>query len=56
MTVRKPVILGLTGWAAEELQLGRGTWLAWPAVFALFGSVGVAPVSERTSIARALEM
>jgi PAS domain S-box-containing protein len=31
--------LGLTGWAAEELMLGRGTWLAWPAVFALFGSV-----------------
>ena len=31
--------LGLTGWAAEELQLGHGTWLAWPAVFALFGSV-----------------
>src|ERR1700710_1749508 len=25
--------LGLTGWAAEELMLGRGTWLAWPAVF-----------------------
>jgi PAS domain S-box-containing protein len=34
--------LGLTGWAAEELMLGRGTWLAWPAVFALFG--GVAPL------------
>src|SRR5215831_15459153 len=31
--------LGLTGWAAEELMLGHGTWLAWPAVFALFGSV-----------------
>src|SRR4051812_405799 len=31
--------LGLTGWAAEELQLGHGIWLAWPAVFALFGSV-----------------
>jgi len=31
--------LGLTGWAAEELMLGQGTWLAWPAVFALFGSV-----------------
>jgi PAS domain S-box-containing protein len=31
--------LGLTGWAAEELQIGHGTWLAWPAVFALFGSV-----------------
>jgi PAS domain S-box-containing protein len=31
--------IGLTGWAAEELMLGRGTWLAWPAVFALFGSV-----------------
>src|SRR5258708_37267286 len=34
--------LGLTGWAAEELMLGHGTWLAWPAVFALFG--GVAPL------------
>jgi hypothetical protein len=34
--------LGLTGWAAEELMLGRGTWLAWPSVFALFG--GVAPL------------
>ncbi len=31
--------LGLTGWAAEELMLGKGTWLTWPAVFALFGSV-----------------
>jgi PAS domain S-box-containing protein len=31
--------IGLTGWATEELMLGRGTWLAWPAVFALFGSV-----------------
>jgi PAS domain S-box-containing protein len=31
--------IGLTGWAAEEVQLGHGTWLAWPAVFALFGSV-----------------
>ena len=31
--------LGLTGWAAEELMLGHGTWLAWPAVFALFGSI-----------------
>jgi PAS domain S-box-containing protein len=34
--------LGLTGWAAEEILLGHGTWLAWPAVFALFG--GVAPL------------
>ena len=31
--------MGLTGWAVEELQVGQGTWLAWPAVFALFGSV-----------------
>ena len=31
--------LGLTGWATEELMLGHGSWLAWPAVFALFGSV-----------------
>jgi PAS domain S-box-containing protein len=34
--------MGLTGWAAEEILLGHGTWLAWPAVFALFG--GVAPL------------
>src|SRR2546428_9362157 len=31
--------IGLTGWAADELIFGRSTWLAWPAVFALFGSV-----------------
>jgi PAS domain S-box-containing protein len=31
--------MGLTGWAAEEILLGHGTWLAWPAVFALFGAV-----------------
>jgi PAS domain S-box-containing protein len=31
--------IGLTGWAADELVLGHGTWLAWPSVFALFGSV-----------------
>src|SRR5471030_745215 len=34
--------LGLTGWAADELLSARDTWLAWPAVFALFG--GVAPL------------
>jgi PAS domain S-box-containing protein len=34
--------IGLTGWAADELMFGRNTWLAWPAVFALFG--GVAPL------------
>src|SRR5258706_5741434 len=34
--------IGLTGWAADELMFGRSTWLAWPAVFALFG--GVAPL------------
>jgi PAS domain S-box-containing protein len=34
--------IGLTGWAADELMFGRDTWLAWPAVFALFG--GVAPL------------
>src|SRR6476659_1679081 len=34
--------IGLTGWAVDELALGRDTWLAWPAVFALFG--GVAPL------------
>ena len=31
--------IGLTGWAADELMFGRDTWLAWPAVFALFGAV-----------------
>src|SRR5262245_43770039 len=34
--------IGLTGWAADELMFRRDTWLAWPAVFALFG--GVAPL------------
>jgi PAS domain S-box-containing protein len=34
--------IGLTGWAADELVFARDTWLAWPAVFALFG--GVAPL------------
>ena len=34
--------IGLTGWAADELMFARDTWLAWPAVFALFG--GVAPL------------
>jgi PAS domain S-box-containing protein len=33
---------GLTGWAADELMFQRDTWLAWPAVFALFG--GIAPL------------
>ena len=31
--------VGLTGWAADELMFQRDTWLAWPAVFALFGAV-----------------
>jgi PAS domain S-box-containing protein len=31
--------IGLTGWAADELVFRRDTWLAWPAIFALFGSV-----------------
>lgn len=31
--------IGLTGWAADELLTERATWLAWPAVFALFGNV-----------------
>jgi PAS domain S-box-containing protein len=31
--------IGLTGWAADELLSRRTTWLAWPAIFALFGSV-----------------
>jgi len=34
--------IGLTGWAADELISKKETWLAWPAVFALFG--GVAPL------------
>lgn len=34
--------IGLTGWAVDELMFKRVTWLAWPAVFALFG--GVAPL------------
>jgi PAS domain S-box-containing protein len=34
--------VGLTGWAADELMFERDTWLAWPAVFALFG--GIAPL------------
>jgi PAS domain S-box-containing protein len=34
--------IGLAGWAADELMFRRDTWLAWPAVFALFG--GVAPL------------
>jgi len=34
--------MGLTGWAADELVFERDTWLAWPAVFALFG--GIAPL------------
>jgi len=31
--------IGLSGWAADELMFARDTWLAWPAVFALFGAV-----------------
>jgi len=31
--------VGLTGWAADELMFKRQTWLAWPAVFALFGAM-----------------
>jgi hypothetical protein len=31
--------IGLTGWAADDLVFGHETWLAWPAVFALFGNV-----------------
>src|SRR4051812_36298451 len=31
--------IGLTGWAADELMIRRDTWLAWPAVFALFGAI-----------------
>src|SRR3954469_6856041 len=34
--------IGLTGWAADELMSRRDTWLAWPAIFALFG--GIAPL------------
>src|SRR5215471_18269656 len=31
--------IGLTGWAADELMFKRQMWLAWPAVFALFGAM-----------------
>ncbi len=31
--------IGLTGWATDELILQRDEWLAWPAVFALFGAI-----------------
>jgi PAS domain S-box-containing protein len=31
--------IGLTGWTVDEFIYSRETWLAWPAVFALFGSV-----------------
>src|SRR5437867_5593063 len=31
--------IGLTGWATDELLTDHQTWLAWPAVFALFGNV-----------------
>jgi PAS domain S-box-containing protein len=31
--------IGLTGWAADELMTRRDTWLAWPAIFALFGAI-----------------
>ena len=31
--------IGLTGWAADELMSRRTTWLAWPAIFALFGAI-----------------
>ena len=34
--------LGLTGWAVDEIVTRRETWLAWPAVFTLFG--GIAPL------------
>ena len=31
--------IGLTGWATDELLTSKESWLAWPAVFALFGNV-----------------
>ena len=31
--------VGLTGWATDELLSAQQAWLAWPAVFALFGNV-----------------
>ena len=34
--------IGLTGWAVDELVMRREAWLAWPAVFTLFG--GIAPL------------
>ena len=33
--------IGLTGWAADELVSQKQSWLAWPAVFALFGGVAI---------------
>jgi len=36
--------IGLTGWAVDELMFKRQTWLAWPAVFALFGAIVVIAV------------
>ena len=34
--------VGLTGWAVDDILTRRETWLAWPAVFTLFG--GIAPL------------
>jgi PAS domain S-box-containing protein len=31
--------IGQIGWAADEVIFRHATWLAWPAVFALFGNV-----------------
>jgi PAS domain S-box-containing protein len=31
--------IGLSGWATDEVFSGERSWLAWPAVFALFGNV-----------------
>jgi len=31
--------IGLAGWGVDELMLRQSTWLAWPAVFALFGAI-----------------
>src|SRR5205807_9069848 len=49
--------IGLTGWAADDLLFAQQSWLAWPAVFALFGNV--APLfalrRSRTAVRRSEE-
>ena len=44
--------IGLTGWAADELMSRRNTWLAWPAIFALFGAIAPALRAARAAASR----